>query len=497
MMKKNVLAQFMISMWTCLILAIPARAQTQTTTPVTLGDTTVMALTDIIATGLPTMVVETIDHEEPTCDYVYAPAGCMGASITNATKVPGRLMIYQRLNGVDSVLYDSGEYEESASGMTIKIRGNTSAFEAKKPYKIKLQKKKDLLFRGDEATFKDKEWLLLKDDRMLTTAGFKVSELAHMIWVPGHQFVNVIINNDYRGVYLLCEAVKRNPDCRLNVDKNTGYIFECDPYWWNEDVYVNSITSPRYNFTFKYPDSDEITAEQLEYIQGVVTQYENSLTTNYYPQYLDVESFAAWCLVHDIMGTTDSGGANRYYTKYDNSDTSKIFMPVAWDFDMAERSGSDWSKCHTSHMSKLFENNNHLFVDAFVGLWRKINITLINDFSQYFTDFQNSSQGAALNASYQLNEIVWGTNLTVPSLVSSRKRWINKRYIWLFTQINALNPRGDTNINGVVNISDVTYLINTLLTDEVEYPYACDVNGDGAINIGDVTYLINLLLVIE
>ena len=138
MMKKTVLAQFMISMWTCLILAIPARAQTQTTTPVTLGDTTVMTLTDIIATGLPTMVVETIDHEEPTCDYVYAPAGCMGASITNATKVPGRLMIYQRLNGVDSVLYDSGEYEESASGMTIKIRGNTSAFEAKKPYTINL-----------------------------------------------------------------------------------------------------------------------------------------------------------------------------------------------------------------------------------------------------------------------------------------------------------------------------------------------------------------------
>lgn len=350
--------------------------------------------------------------------------------------------------------------------------------------------------RGDESTFKDKDWLLLKDDYMLTTAGFKVCELAGVIWVPGHQYVNVVINNDYRGVYLLCESVKRNPDCRLNVDKNTGYIFECDPYWWNEDVYVNSITSPRYNFTFKYPESDEITVEQLEYMQGVVTQYENSLTANNYPQYLDVESFAAWCLVHDIMGTTDSGGANRYYTKYDNSDTSKIFMPLVWDFDMAERSGNAWSRCHSDHMSKLFNNSNRLLVDAFVGLWRRINITLVSDYSQYLNTFLNSNLGMALNASMQLDKIVWGKNLSVPNFVNTRKQWMSNHYNWLYIQINALNPRGDTNFNGVVNMDDLSYLINVLLTDEVEYPHACDLNCDGAIGMDDLSILINLLLVI-
>lgn len=81
-----------------------------------------MPLTDIIAKGLPTLVFETIDQEEPTCEYVYPPAGsgCMGASIRNATKVPGRLRIYKRYYATDSLIYDSGEYEESSSGMTIK-----------------------------------------------------------------------------------------------------------------------------------------------------------------------------------------------------------------------------------------------------------------------------------------------------------------------------------------------------------------------------------------
>ena len=39
--------------------------------------------------------------------------------------------------------YDSGDYVDGESGMTLKIRGNTSAWQLRKPYKIKLQKKAD------------------------------------------------------------------------------------------------------------------------------------------------------------------------------------------------------------------------------------------------------------------------------------------------------------------------------------------------------------------
>ena len=206
----------LISICSLLALLICPRSvlANTTTTVVTLNDTVQMSLSEIIALGLPVIYVETVDHEEPSCDYVSAPSGSMGKSITNVTKVHGRLVVYNRLDNMDSVMYDSGDYEKDVSGMTIKLRGNTSAYDVKKPYKIKLQKKFDLMFGGNEAVYKDKEWLLLRDDYLYTTAGLLVNELVGMTWTPRHRFVNLVINDRYRGAYLLCESIKRNPDCR-------------------------------------------------------------------------------------------------------------------------------------------------------------------------------------------------------------------------------------------------------------------------------------------
>ena len=53
--------------------------------------------------------------------------------------------------------------------------------------------------------------------------------------------------------------------------------------------------------------------------------------------------------------------------------------------------------------------------------------------------------------------------------------------------------RGDVNGDGIVNISDVTALINLLMADG-EMPAAADFNADGVTNISDVTSLITYLM---
>ena len=464
------------------------------TTVVTLNDTVQMTLSAIISRNLPVLYIQTEDQEEPTCDYVSAPSGSMGAGIANATKVHSRLVVYQRIAGKDSVLYDSGDYVKDVSGMTIKLRGNTSAYDIKKPYKIKLQKKFDLMFGGNDSIYKDKEWLLLRDDYLTTTIGLKINELVGMTWTPRHHFVNVVMNDRYRGAYLLCESVKRNPDCRLNVDKNSGFIFEFDPYWWNEAVYVKSQRHPSYNYTFKYPDEEDITEEQLAYMQSLVTAYENSMKNGTYTDYIDARSFAGWCLVHDILGTKDAGGTNMFYTKYDTTAESKIVMPLTWDFDMAYRTTSAWSASHISHMNKLFNSTNRAFTREFVALWREIRGTIVADATGYMKAFRNSSEGIALNSSFVLDKEVYGRSLSVYSYVSVCNGWLTERYIWLDNQINALNPLGDVNINGTVNIEDVTCLIELLLNGETGGYYSGDVNEDGQVNIADVTSLIAMLL---
>ncbi len=55
--------------------------------------------------------------------------------------------------------------------------------------------------------------------------------------------------------------------------------------------------------------------------------------------------------------------------------------------------------------------------------------------------------------------------------------------------------RGDVSGDGIVNIADVTALIDQLLGDGMEVdPEASDVNRDGTINITDVTMLINQVM---
>jgi hypothetical protein len=56
---------------------------------------------------------------------------------------------------------------------------------------------------------------------------------------------------------------------------------------------------------------------------------------------------------------------------------------------------------------------------------------------------------------------------------------------------SSLRP-GDVNGDGEVGISDVNFLISTILYGPADA--VCDVNGDGEINIADVNTLINIIL---
>ena len=142
-------------------------------------------LEEALGYGLPVVVVNTVNGEEPTAERVVAPEGCLGKSIINATKVPGRVRIYNP-GDAENPIFDSGEYAENISGMTFKIRGNTSAMRPKNPFKIKLQKKADMLMRGDKK-YSDKNWALIRPTGgskhpcpIITMIGNKITEIFHV-----------------------------------------------------------------------------------------------------------------------------------------------------------------------------------------------------------------------------------------------------------------------------------------------------------------------------
>lgn len=408
---------------------------------------TAISLEEVRQAGLKVIHITTVNQEEPRGELIANPNDPNSQNITSANKVGCRIVITL---GTDT-LYDSGPYAKEVSGATIRMNGNTTAYFSNPlnlPYKLKLEKKADLLTRGDNDRYKDKNWRLLKDATSLNTiVGLKLSQLIGMEWTPSYTPCNVVINGDYRGCYLLMETVRRNPRCRIDCDKQTGYILERDPYWWKEDRWFGSNWydgNSMYRWTWKYPDEDAVSTDAEKYIQNYIIQTELSLADSSYHRYIDVPSFARWLIAHDILGTRDSGGANMYLKKYDASDTTLLQMPCLWDFDSnyALEPGT-FSRLHTSsnaYFSKLLSSHNRTFARAYVSLWNEFKDSLLNSITAFVSHYPATAEGVSLHASRLLNNRRWSVNgNTVQADKQLVLQWFQKHIPLLDAQIRLID----------------------------------------------------------
>ena len=290
----------------------------------------------LLELSFPRLEITTEDGELPTFDRVSAPAGCWGAGITNAEYVQSVISLY---DDNDTLLYSTAE--KGFDGAKIKVRGNTSAYARKTPFKIKLDKKADLLAglvdREEGRDYRDKNWVLLASGYASNVAiGSTISSVVGSDWTPAYSYVALFVNGEYRGLYILIEGVEQS-EARCDVS-DEGYVIEMDAYWWNEDMHFTtplSESSPT-KYTFKYPDAEDFdeTSQRYTYIKQYMTDLENALISGGdVSQYMDLQTFAKWLLAHDILATYDSGGSNIYLTKYDNTEESTVRMGLLWDFD--------------------------------------------------------------------------------------------------------------------------------------------------------------------
>ncbi|MCI6225202.1 MAG: dockerin type I repeat-containing protein, partial [Bacteroidales bacterium] len=64
-----------------------------------------------------------------------------------------------------------------------------------------------------------------------------------------------------------------------------------------------------------------------------------------------------------------------------------------------------------------------------------------------------------------------------------------------FTNIKGdLTEIGDINLDGKVNVTDETTLVNMIANGETANLELADINGDGKVNVSDVTALVNIIL---
>ena len=336
---------------------------------------------DIKTLNFPRLEVTTQDYVWPSFDRIDAPEGAIGSSITNNNYVQCIVNLYDNNKSVYSSSKDS-----DFSKAKIKARGNTSAYYSDKtPYKIKLSKKADLLAPFIEGRkdkdYTNKEWVLLKTGyEIRQLIGSSIAETVGMDYVPAFTYCSLFLNGNYCGLYILAEAVNQgngsgDEQSRCAVDDD-GYIVELDAYWWNEDIYFRTkFTASHIRYTFKYPDPDDLTLDSpvVEYIKDYITRAEDAVLskTSQYQEYIEEESFAKWILTHDLLASYDAAGTNMYVTKKDSTDSSKLVMPVVWDFDSmctgnVDRLAEIRTKSYSffSYLQEL-QSFNQLYYDIF------------------------------------------------------------------------------------------------------------------------------------
>lgn len=215
----------------------------------------------------------------------------------------------------------------------IKGRGNATWSYEKKPYAIKFSEKQSPF--GFPA---NKSWVLLAEynDRSLLRTAFmsEVSKAAGIDYTINYKHVNLFLNGEYVGVYLLTDKVEKSNN-RIKID-NDGYIIEKDSYYLQEPLYfVTSLLN--YGYTFKYPDADEgeiiMGDDKYLFITNFMDCLENTLPiletapddTNYL-NYIDLPSFAKYYIAAQVTGLDDT---NHYHVL--KSKESKLKRMPMWD----------------------------------------------------------------------------------------------------------------------------------------------------------------------
>lgn len=140
------------------------------------------------------------------------------------------------------------EYVISEAAAEVKVRGNATLNYIKKPLRLKFKKKTTMLGLNDDA--KCKSWVLLADWKDLSMLN---NDLAFyfgktILGSDGYfssdfRRVNVYINGQYWGVYLLVEQQQVN-EYRVDIAEpdddytgnDIGYLIEYDGYYTQEDI---------------------------------------------------------------------------------------------------------------------------------------------------------------------------------------------------------------------------------------------------------------------
>ena len=347
------------------------------------------------------------------------------------------------------------------TNMKIKGRGNSTwwictdasagAVVGKCPYQVKFGDKTSVLGMPE-----DKKWVLLAEKSDKSMIRNKIArymgELSDLEYTPNAEYVELFINEDYQGTYLIGQKVEESSN-RVDIGDD-GYLIEIDTDANNridsdDIIFKPTIWSSIHTdgvFNIKDPDID-YGSDKFHLIENYINEFESVLYSNNfnspgsgYESYIDVDSLIDWFLINEIAKTVDARWYSSIYFSYIPGE--KIKMGPIWDFDLSYGNLNYSDAQYTSEfyikqnnwIDKLYQDE--VFVEKVKIRYSYYHSKLddiknkIDEFAKYI----DKSQKANFERWDILGVYVWPNpvyDLTYEEEVERLKNWIEERMNWL------------------------------------------------------------------
>ncbi|MDR0566976.1 MAG: CotH kinase family protein [Prevotellaceae bacterium] len=349
-----------------------------------------------------------------------------------------------------------GAYGDYAGSARIRGRGNSSwLWYDKKPYRIKLDEKSELLGLGANS-----DWVLLANYRdpthLMHAVAFEAARYMELPYVNHSRYVEVTLNGDYVGLYQLTEQVETGEN-RVDIDGREGYLLSLD---LDDGPSLNpkggdSFWSQVFQMPVCVKSPEDQTPQQLNAIKSDLAALENAVNSYNYSaaaQLMDVKSFIDFLILQELTYNVELAAPRSMYMHKDKG--GKYFMGPPWDFDGGF--DFDWSTMYTGHtyftsyrelvlgtdparqtggyrvpafFTQMFKNRT--FVAQYKARWNEVHAGLLEHTLSYIEEVA-SRTAQAMARDYMR----WPIDMHYPAEIEKLKQWIKGRTEYLTTVVN-------------------------------------------------------------
>ncbi len=409
-------------------------------------------------------------------------------------------------NGYGNRNHITDPYNGYNGKIAIEVRGSSSQGFPKKSYGFETRSSVNTSLDTNVALLdmpSEHDWILsanYSDKSFLHNFLAYQSQREFGHWAPRCKYVDVILNGQYWGIYILMESIKwdnnRVDINHLQSNENTapevtgGYIIKIDKQtgsggdgWTSQYPPINHPNGQTIYYQYDYPSPDSISAPQQTYIQAYVDSFEDALFgSNYmdsalgYMKFIGNTSFIDYFLSDEVSKNVDGYRISSYLYK-DREKTLKA--GPAWDYDIAYGNANYCGGDDTLNWAYLFPCTGdgsqipawwpRMLTDSNYTNQLKcrwdflragpLSISHMNSVIDSVAAYLNESQAWNFTVWPILGVYVWPNVPPYPSTyageIANLKQWLARRIQWL-----DVNMPGNCNCNLSVSSQNATCSVN-------------------------------------